>query len=387
MTRQILLVEDSLTMRRMIAALLEREGFQVAQVEDGQQALETIGQVKPDLVLTDYEMPNLDGPGLCRALKASPDFRMIPIIMLTTLGEVESKVVGLDSGADDYIEKPKASKDVQEIFARIRAQLRIADLRRELADRNLQLEKAKARTDAELKLARKLQLSLMPKPPKPRGSLRFAVRYQPAHELGGDLYDFTHDNSDRLRLMIADISGHGVSSAMLSGMLKSHAAPLLHSDMPPEEALLQLDQALEAAFPEDYYCTGFALVLDEATGNFRYAGVGHPPALIVGPNGFRKLESNPGMIGFGMVTEVIGADDRLEPGESLLLYTDGLPDATNPAEEPFGAERIRSVLESEQTTTPAEILDALTKAVEQHVAPGRPFDDINLVLIQKAPDA
>lgn len=387
MTRRILLVEDSLTMRRMIAALLQQEGFEVVQAEDGRDGLKVAGEARPDLIVTDYEMPNLDGPGLCRELKANAELRMIPVIMLTTLGEVESKVVGLDSGADDYIEKPKASKDVQEIFARIRAQLRIADLRRELADRNFQLEKAKARTDAELRLARKVQMALMPKPPAPRGGLRYAVRYQPAHELGGDLYDFGRDSSGRLRILIADICGHGVSSAMLSGMLKSVAGPVLASDLAPEEAMLQLDQALEAAFPEDYYCTGFALVLEEATGAFRYAGIGHPPGLIVGPRGSRNLDSNPGMIGFGMVTEVVGRDDRLEPGESLLLYTDGLPDATNPSEEPFGLQRVRDVLEAERGGAPSAILEALAKSVDQHVAPGRPFDDINLVLIQRDADA
>ena len=87
-----------------------------------------------ELILTDYEMPVMDGPALCQALKVDPDLRPIPVLMLTTLGATESKVLGLNAGADDYMQKPQSPQEVQEVFARIRAQLRIADLRRELAD-------------------------------------------------------------------------------------------------------------------------------------------------------------------------------------------------------------------------------------------------------------
>jgi sigma-B regulation protein RsbU (phosphoserine phosphatase) len=383
MARRILLVEDSSMMRRMIGAMLTEEGYEVATAEDGREGLERARTVNPELILSDYEMPELDGPGFCRALKADAQLRGIPVLMLTSLGASESKVVGLDAGADDYIEKPKAPQDVNELFARIRAQLRIADLRRELAERNQELEAAQAKIAKELAIARKVQHALMPPAPKPRGALRFAVRYQPANQLGGDVYDFAAHEGTRLGALMVDVSGHGVNTALLSGMVKTLAAPLIGSDATPSDVLVGLDAAVGKYFPDEYFCTAFYLRIDEATGEFDFAGVGHPPALIVGPGGVRHLDSDHGVVGFGMLEGGVGGGTgRLEPGELLLIYTDGLPDVTSPSNEAFGTERVEAVLAEHRESEPESILAALEAAFGAHVAPGQPFDDINLVLVQ-----
>ena len=114
----------------------------------------------------------------------------------------------------------------------------------------------------------------MPRPPKPRGVLQVAVRYTPANQLGGDVYDFYRLENNRLGILVADVSGHGVNSAMLSGMVKALAAPLSIAVLEPGELLAGLDVATEQYFPEGYFCTGFYLIADEETGLVRYAGVG-----------------------------------------------------------------------------------------------------------------
>jgi phosphoserine phosphatase RsbU/P len=382
MARRLLLVDDSTTMRRMISSFLQAEGYEVSLACDGREGLEKAREVKPELIVTDYEMPELDGPGLCRGLKADAGLRTIPVIMLTTLGATESKVIGLDAGADDYVEKPKSPADIQEIFARIRAQLRIADLRAELAERNRQLEVAQAKLELELKLARKVQMGLMPKPPKSRGVLQVAVRYQPANQLGGDVYDFTLLEANSLGVLVADISGHGVNSALLSGVVKALAAPLTSAGLPPGDVLAGLDKGIESFFPEAYFCTGFYMTINESDGAFEFGGVGHPPALLAGADGTRALDSDPGLLGVGMVDSLVGGSGRLAPGESLLIYTDGLPDAMNSADVPFGIERIQAVLEAHRADSPSDILDQLERAVARHVDPLQPHDDINMVLIQ-----
>ncbi|MBX6314649.1 MAG: SpoIIE family protein phosphatase [Isosphaeraceae bacterium] len=382
MPRRLLVVEDSSTMRRMIAAMLQEEGFEVTTAADGREGLDKARETVPELILTDYEMPELDGPALCRALKADAELRTIPVVMLTTLGATESKVAGLDAGADDYIEKPQSPQAVQELFARLRAQLRIADLRRELAERNRQLEAAQAKLNLELELARKVQLGLMPAPPRPRGVLQIAVRYQPASALGGDVYDFARLDDGRLGVLVADISGHGVNSALLSGMVKILASPLMNAGHPPAQVLTGLDAALEQYFPDGYFCTAFYLLLDEVTGAFDYAGIGHPPAFVVGPHGTRQLDSEAGLLGIGLIGPLPTRSDRLEPGETLLVHTDGLTDAMNPSDILFGPGRLKAVLEAHRTAGPAEILDQIEQAVAQHVAPGQASDDINMVAVQ-----
>jgi sigma-B regulation protein RsbU (phosphoserine phosphatase) len=383
MARRLLLVEDSSTMRRMLSTLLGEEGFEVQTAVDGLDGLAKAREEPlPDLILTDYEMPNLDGAGLCREVKADRVLRSIPVLMLTTRNEVSSRVQGLDSGADDYIAKPRGQEEIQELFARIRAHLRIADLRSELAERNRLLEAAHQKLNFELDLARKVQLALMPRPPVPRGVLRLAVRYTPANQLGGDVYDFYRMENGRLGIFVADVSGHGVNSAMLSGMVKALAAPLSIAVLEPGELLAGLDVAGEQFFPEGYFCTGFFLIADEETGLIRFAGVGHPPAIIVGPSGPRTLNSNPGMLGIGMVDGTAGGSDRLLPGESLVIYTDGLTDAMDPSDVLFGEQRLTTVLQSHHFSDPTEILDQVDLAVTSHTAPGRAADDINIIVLQ-----
>jgi phosphoserine phosphatase RsbU/P len=388
--RRVLLVEDSSTMRRMLSTMLREEGFEVETANDGLQGLAKARlDPRPELILTDFEMPELDGAGLCQALKADKELRSIPVMMLTTLGEAHSKIAGLTAGADDYVEKPKGHDDFRVLCARIHAHLRIADLRgelaarnSELAERNRLLEAATKKFTFELELARKVQLALMPRPPKPRGMLRLAVRYSPANQLGGDVYDIYRLDNNRLGILVADVSGHGVNSAMLSGMVKALAAPLSLAVLEPGELLAGLDVAGEQYFPEGYFCTGFYVIADEETGLVRYAGVGHPAAIIVGPNGPRMLPSNPGMLGIGMVDGTAGATDRIGPGESMVIYTDGLTDAMDPSDALFGEERLQTLLQSHYGADPSEILAQVAEAISKHTAPGRPADDINIIVLQ-----
>jgi serine phosphatase RsbU (regulator of sigma subunit) len=382
-SRRILLVEDSSTMRRMLSMKLQDEGYEITTANDGVQGLaKAAEEPHPDLILTDYEMPEMDGAGLCKAIKADKTLRTIPILMLTTLAEIDNKVAGLEAGADDYILKPKSPDDFREMFKRIEAHLRIADLRQELAERNRLLEAAHKKLHFELQLAQKVQFALMPRPPKPRGVLRLAVRYTPANQLGGDVYDIYRLENNRLGVLVADVSGHGVNSAMLSGMVKALAAPLSIAVLEPGELLAGLDVATEQYFPEGYFCTGFYLIADEETGLVRYAGVGHPPAIVVGPNGPRTLQSNPGMLGIGMVDGTAGDSDRLMPGESLVIYTDGLTDAMDPSDVLFGEERLKTVLQSHHGADPTEILNQVDDALNRHTAPGSPADDINIIVLQ-----
>ena len=151
----------------------------------------------------------------------------------------------------------------------------------------------------------------------------------------------------------------------------------------PGELLAGLDVATEQYFPEGYFCTGFYLIADEETGLVRYAGVGHPPAIVVGPERIpRRCQSNPGMLGIGMVDGTAGDADRLGPGESLVIYTDGLTDAMDPSDALFGEERLRTVLQSHYGADPTEILNQVDSALYRHTAPGRPADDINIIVLQ-----
>lgn len=385
--RRLLLVEGRSAVSAGISTLLRDEGYVVDVAADGRDGLEKAraGPVV-DLVLVGPEGADSDGPGLVHELASDPELRNTPVLRLTSSQDGIVVADGRDGEADETVELPEGPGVARELLARIRWRLRLADLSRELADRDRSLEGAQRKLEFELDLARKVQFALMPRPPKPRGVLQVAVRYTPAGQLGGDVYDFYRLENRRLGIFVADVSGHGVNSAMLSGMVKALASPMSVAVLEPGELLAGLDVAAEPYFPDGYFCTAFYLIADEETGLIRYAGVGHPPAIIVGPNGARTLESNPGMLGIGMVDATSGRSERLAPGESLVLYTDGLTDAMSPSDVLFGEHRLRAVLQSHQGVDPMEILNQVDLAVKNHTAPGRASDDINIIILQHPAD-
>ncbi|QEH33151.1 Phosphate regulon transcriptional regulatory protein PhoB [Aquisphaera giovannonii] len=139
--RRILLIEDSSTMRRMLDMMLKREGFEVRTAVDGEDGLAKAREEPlPELILTDHEMPGLDGSGVCREVKKDGVLKAIPIIIMTTLGEVEKEAAAREAGADDYIQKPKSPDEVKEMVERIHKALEAADLVASVAERNRQLE-------------------------------------------------------------------------------------------------------------------------------------------------------------------------------------------------------------------------------------------------------
>ncbi|WP_299660346.1 phosphate regulon transcriptional regulator PhoB [uncultured Ruegeria sp.] len=117
----VLVVEDELAQREVLAYNLDAEGFRVTRAENGDEALLLVEEDRPDIIVLDWMMPNLSGIEVCRRLKTRPDTRSIPIIMLSARSEEVDKVRGLETGADDYVVKPYS---VVELMARVRTQLR-----------------------------------------------------------------------------------------------------------------------------------------------------------------------------------------------------------------------------------------------------------------------
>jgi sigma-B regulation protein RsbU (phosphoserine phosphatase) len=169
-SRRILLVEDSSTKRGMLSTMLRENGFDVQTANDGVQGLATARlKPHPELILTDYEMPELDGVGLCQAVKLDEELRSIPVLMLATLGGERNKFAGLMAGADDFIRKPDGRTDFRALCGWIRAHLRLAELRAELAEYSRQLEAAHKELSVLELLAHKGPLALMPHPRPGRG--------------------------------------------------------------------------------------------------------------------------------------------------------------------------------------------------------------------------
>ena len=329
---------------------------------------------RPELILTDYEMPELDGAGLCQAAQgATRSCGSIPSPDADHAGrDRTTRSPGSKAGADDYIEKPKGSDDFRVLCADRGAP---ADRRPALGTRRTQppARSGAQEVEFELELARKVQFALMPRPPKPRGVLRVAVRYTPANQLGGDVYDFYRLENNRLGILVADVSGHGVNSAMLSGMVKALGGPALDRGARARRIAGGAGCGGRAVFPRGLLLHG---VLPDRRRGDRAAPLrgGRPPAgdRRRARTGHGRCNRTRGCWGSAWSTARPATPTGSKPGESLVIYTDGLTDAMDPSDTLFGEERLKTLLQSHHGADPTEILNQVDDALNRHTSPGTP---------------
>ncbi|MDH5564586.1 MAG: response regulator, partial [Nitrospirota bacterium] len=210
-TYTILLVDDEKIVRMVAKRRLQKLNHRMLEAENGKQAIEILKREKVDLVLSDWMMPELDGPGLCAAIKKDDRWRSIHFILMTALDQPAQIAEGLSRGADDFL--PKSASD-QEILARVGAGLRARQLFLELEASYRVITEKQAQLDAELYSASEFVRSLLPVPGEVAPGIRLAWEFLPSSQLGGDLFQVARWGEDHLGIMMLDMSGHGTGPAL-----------------------------------------------------------------------------------------------------------------------------------------------------------------------------
>ncbi|MCI0441836.1 response regulator, partial [bacterium] len=208
MNERILIVDDTPANIQTLSGILKEKGYQLSVATNGKQALQVLEKVRPDLILLDVMMPEMDGFEACRQIKKSESLSDIPIIFLTAKTDTADIVSGFEIGAVDYVAKPF---NPSELLARINTHLTIDQLRRSLAEKNEELARAQKR---EREMAYRVQSQLIPLQMPEIAGWEFAAHWQPAREVSGDFYDFIR-NKQCLGVVIADVSGKGMPAALL----------------------------------------------------------------------------------------------------------------------------------------------------------------------------
>jgi phosphoserine phosphatase RsbU/P len=371
--KTVLLVDDAPANIQIVNSIL-KDIYKIRIATSGVKALELAKVTPPpDLILLDVMMPEMDGYEVCTHLKLDPATRDIPVIFLTGQTEVEDETRGFEVGAVDYIHKPFSPAVVK---ARVHTHLVLRGIREQLAQQLLTIQK-------ELETARQIQLSILPSEiPKIEG-LDIAARYIPMTSVAGDFYDFIVVDEKHIGVLIADVSGHGMPAALIASMLKiALSAQAVHA-AEPAQVLLGLNQALCGKF-QHHFVTAAYLYFDMQKRTLTYAGAGHPPLLLSGgPEGVRSIEENGlflGKFSFATYTSVVLP---LKAGDRVLLYTDGIPETTNPAGIEFGADCFKQFLETERSTSADQFADRLLAELSRWSARGAEDqdDDITIVAI------
>jgi serine phosphatase RsbU (regulator of sigma subunit) len=256
--------------------------------------------------------------------------------------------------------------------------------------RNLSLAEEGARRRAlekEMGLAREIQLALLPEHlPEIPGYSLFASN-DASRAVSGDFYEFQgRDEGDEQVIVIADVSGKGMAASLLAASFDALLMGPIEVGHPPDLICAKISRRLFMKTPPERYVTAFIAALDPGTGRLSYTNAGHLPGLLVRRDGaVQRLEANGLPIGLFPVVEYGRAEVTLEPGDVLVLYTDGITEAANPKGDEFGLDRLQAVVQKHAQ----EPLVALAVAIETEVevfADGTPYgDDRTLVMLRREP--
>jgi sigma-B regulation protein RsbU (phosphoserine phosphatase) len=321
-SRQILIVDDDAASRALLMRMLSSAGYNCRETDNAIDALKLIHTEKPDVLLLDFKMPEMDGTDALRQLRSdpNPDLAQLPVIMLT--GHGESEVQCLEAGADDFVIKPVK---IEVLRARLDAQLRVHSLRLQLQQQNKDLEKWRRDHERDLAAARATQQSLIPlKVPQLTG-WEIATCYRPVIEVGGDIYGWLPIENDRWLFWIADATGHGASAALLTTLTKL----LFHYGREQQDDAATIMEAinndLRGIFAGRSFMSAMCVALDPRTGRASVVGAGHPPLLVTRfGRGTEAIPSSAPPLGLIEQSQFAATDLELNPGDAFTLYTDGL---------------------------------------------------------------
>jgi phosphoserine phosphatase RsbU/P len=361
---QILIADDHELSRFKLKTDLEKWGHEVTTAEDGEQAWELFQRHRFAIVITDWMMPKLDGLELVKMIRAADCADYVYIIMLTAKAEKHDIVAGMGAGADDFLVKPFHRDELQ---VRLRAGIRITNLNRQLNETNRSLERG-------LEAAAQIQQSFLPTVKPQCKGYAFAWGHNRCGKLGGDMFNVVALGDSRVGLYMLDVTGEGVPAALLATALSRVLAPAsdptsilvarnddgsVASVREPVEVARELNRRFGVQEGRQYFTLAYGVLHLESRG-FEFTSAGHPPLLYLQagrapltpaplPGGERGRGGGaPSMLdveGFpiGMAPESDPFQQRsvvLQPGDRILIYSDGIPDALRGDGEVFGAARL-----------------------------------------------
>jgi serine phosphatase RsbU (regulator of sigma subunit)/catechol 2,3-dioxygenase-like lactoylglutathione lyase family enzyme len=251
------------------------------------------------------------------------------------------------------------------------------------AQRNAIAEKLEAerRVAQELEIAKQVQARLFPQTLPPLRSLDYAGICIQARHVGGDYYDFLALGQDRLGLLVGDISGKGIAAALLMANLQANLRSQFALAREQPQLLLQsVNRLFYENTADSAYATFFFADYDEAARRLRYANCGHLPALLLRHDGtVEKLHSTGTVLGLFKEWDCPAAECPFYPGDTLVLYTDGVTESFNAAEEEFGEQRLLEVLQQHRELPAAGLLASVVEEI-QKFSPYEQHDDITLII-------
>ncbi len=384
----LLVVDDNEDNRYTLTRRLKREGYgNLTTATNGREALDLL-QTKPfDLILLDIMMPDMNGYEVLERMKAGAELRNIPVIMISALNELDSVVRCIELGAEDYLPKPFNPTLLR---ARVGASLEKKRLRDEV-------RASLARLEQEMDAARKLQLGMLPQvfpACTPEQPVEIHALMEPAREVGGDLYDFFYASENLFCFLVGDVSGKGAAAAMFMARTRSLVRMAVQlwrktndDQITPVHIVEAVNHELWQNNRDRMFVTLFLAVLDTKTGVLTYVNAGHlAPCVLHASGGIERVNDKPAMplgVRAGAVYEERTV--TLRPDDAVFVFSDGVTEAMNVADELYGNERLQADLRAAPALTAEEMVRAVKAKVDAFTGEASKFDDVTMLALRWQP--
>lgn len=372
----ILIVDDNAMNRKLLDRMITPLGHKAISADNGLAALSIIKTEPPDLVLLDILMPEMDGYEVLEKIKSDPARRHIPVIMITAIDDIESAAKCIEKGADDYLAKPFNPTILK---ARIAGSLEKKRMHDEILLQQKQAE-------LELQVAEAVQHAMLPSKDQLDKLPHCTVEayYRAASSIGGDFYHFKDCGGTKVGFLIADVSGHGPSAALIVSAIKTIIETDMQNRPSPSRLIETLNRKLCKIVPDAYFATVFFGIVDFEKQTLTYASAGHPSQFLVGEGRDEPLPlTATGMMAgmfedadYGEVEINCNADDK------LILFTDGAYEIVNKAGEMFGVGKLQKLVQSLRSQSCVAIIRNIVKAIDGFWDGDSDRDDIAIVAVE-----
>ncbi len=398
----VLIVEDVPATKLYLCSLLASYGHEVSVAGNGAEAWRMLPDSDIQLVISDWMMPQMNGLDLCKRIRSHQMMRYVYVIMVTGKNTPANLLEGMEAGADDFMTKPFNADELQ---VRVDAAGRVLRLQQQLVERNqhldsanTQLQHAQTEMRQDLEAAACMQRSLLPGYAQIQ-NLKLHSLFRPAAIVAGDIYNYQQLDDSHLGFYLADVSGHSVSSAMLSFTLNktlsastSAGNPMKREDVdsPGKEAInspAEVMKALNERFQDEsenmLYFTMIYGVINMAEGHGVLCQAGHPSPIHVARSGaIRSLGHGGFPVGLLPEAEYEDIHFTLGAGDRLFLYSDGISDCLKEDSSTSRKRRIRGVLRDMRTMSVSELLERLKSRLNRWSGESAPADDMSLLAIE-----
>jgi sigma-B regulation protein RsbU (phosphoserine phosphatase) len=383
MPSRILVVDDEPDLELLIRQKFRRQirsgDLAFAFAGDGVEALERLDQdAEIGLVLSDINMPHMDGLTLLEEIQTLD--RPLRVVIVSAYGDMSNIRTAMNRGAFDFITKPIDFEDLAATILKTQRDL-------EALQQAAALETRLTAIQRELEIASQIQLSVLPSqfPAFPeRTAFDLHATMIPAREVGGDFYDFFLLGDDRLGFVLGDVSGKGVGAALFMAITRTMLRATALQGAPVAECVAHVNRVLHPESLPRMFVTLVYGVLDARTGELTYCNAGHhPPYLLRRGEAVRAIDRTGGLgLCLAAEFEYRAGHLTLQPGDSLVLFSDGITEAVDADSEQFAEARLEGCLQRINGQEPAVLIRDVLRAVEAFSGGAAQSDDMTLLAVR-----